>query len=870
MLIKRAKDFDASRTFRRLSARRWLLIIVSLCLLICIVLGSIYYGMVLVKTGQSISMSDWGKGIARAKLSVISNYFDGLTAKPEHIELDIKFKDVQKLEYKRQQALTEGNLISEDDDWVPATIQYNGEEYKADVRLKGDVSDHWRRADQWSYKVKMKGDHALFGMKRFAIQDPRTRNHMNEWLIHKLLARLDLISLRYDFIDVTINGKHQPIYAIEENFEKRLVEHNERREGPIMRYDQWFYWLDRAGLSPELAGASVSTYEEGRYTGEGRFAYEFELARSLLDLYRRGELPASKVFDVRRLARLFALTDLTGHFHATAIDNLKFYYNPVTSLIEPVGYDFNEFLPLVHAEGGISAEQLMPKQGADRDPMDWRSGLFLDREFYKQYIEALQMISDKKFLDDFFASVQDEFNDKMSILHSSYPWYKNQEYIRALLNPARTLQVYFHSVDSTARQAVLQIHNIHVLPAELLYLSYGDSLRILPVSNEPIPGYADDEPIRYTEARFALPVGMDASMLTATGWTLTYQILGTSNPRTEAVYPWPAVNDQSLAGDFLRRDPNAKDFDWIRFNEADKTITILPGKYVPAESIVFPTGYTVRASGGTEIDLKNGAVILTHSPLYWIGDEENRIKIFSSDSTGQGLAVLSEGKRSTLSYVEFDHLSNPKKDSWALTGCVTFYESPTTLSHCRFSNNHSEDCLNIVRSEFILEHSTFANTYADAFDSDFAKGSYDDMDFFNCGNDCVDISGTEITSMTNIRIDGAGDKGISVGEISHIVNANGVTIQNTEIAVASKDLSTVEMENLVVKDCKVVFTIYQKKPEFGPGWLQVTGLQATGTEKQFLLEKGSTLIIDGKPMEANEEDIKDILYGVQYGKASNR
>src|SRR3989339_447590 len=118
MLIKRAADSEVSRVFRWFGARRWLLVIISFFVLLAIVVGSIYYGMVLVKTGQSISLSDWGKGLARTKLSVITNYVDGLTARPERISIDIKFKDVQKLEYKRQQALAEGYLYSEDEDWV--------------------------------------------------------------------------------------------------------------------------------------------------------------------------------------------------------------------------------------------------------------------------------------------------------------------------------------------------------------------------------------------------------------------------------------------------------------------------------------------------------------------------------------------------------------------------------------------------------------------------------------------------------------------------------------------------------------------------------------------------------------------------------
>ena len=75
-------------------------------------------------------------------------------------------------------------------------------------------------------------------MKEFSIQHPKTRNYVYEWLFHEALKREDLLSLRYEFIDVTLNGKDLGTYALEESFEKRLIEHNGYREGPIVRFNE--------------------------------------------------------------------------------------------------------------------------------------------------------------------------------------------------------------------------------------------------------------------------------------------------------------------------------------------------------------------------------------------------------------------------------------------------------------------------------------------------------------------------------------------------------------------------------------------------------------------------------------------------------
>ena len=105
------------------------------------------------------------------------------------------------------------------------------------MRLKGDEVDHLR-GKKWSYRVKVKGDRTLLGLKVFSLQHPGTRNYLDEWFYHQLLEREDVLSLRYSFVHLTLNGKDMGIYALEEHFAKQLVEHHQRREGPIVRFDE--------------------------------------------------------------------------------------------------------------------------------------------------------------------------------------------------------------------------------------------------------------------------------------------------------------------------------------------------------------------------------------------------------------------------------------------------------------------------------------------------------------------------------------------------------------------------------------------------------------------------------------------------------
>ena len=97
------------------------------------------------------------------------NYVKGKISKPEKIFIDINFEDFQKLEYKRQEALDAGFLLSSPEDYVPATIKHRDKEVKVKLRLKGDLVDHLD-GDKWSFRIKVKGENTLFGMKTFSIQ----------------------------------------------------------------------------------------------------------------------------------------------------------------------------------------------------------------------------------------------------------------------------------------------------------------------------------------------------------------------------------------------------------------------------------------------------------------------------------------------------------------------------------------------------------------------------------------------------------------------------------------------------------------------------------------------------------------------------
>jgi hypothetical protein len=203
---------------------------------------------------------------------------------------------------------------------------------------------------------------------------------------------------------------------------------------------------------------------------------------------------------------------------------------------------------------------------------------------------------------------------------------------------------------------------------------------------------------------------------------------------------------------------------------------------------------------------------------------------------------------------------------WELSGAVNFHDAEVEISHASFTNNNCEDALNIIRSDFRMENTTFANTKSDAFDGDFVKGVIKNSTFVSAGNDGIDVSGSDI-ELSGIEINYPSDKGISAGEASTIKGRN-IRIIGGEIGIVSKDLSNVILDSVSLSNTRLGFSAFQKKSEFGTGKIEITGVDLINNELEYLIEKGSELVIDGVRASTVSNSVLDQMYGNEYGKSS--
>lgn len=823
---------------------------------------AVFFIAVAVRTGFAARV---GRIISSRSYLIPFNYLKGLSAIPERIDIHIKDMDMKAIAYDRYLALNKGYLLPDFRHEVPALIRYKDKMHKAKLRLKGNMPDHWS-GDRWSFRINLK-EGAILGMKQFSIQHPGTRDGLAEWYYKKLLEDKGLICQRYDFIDVGINGKRMGIYAIEEHFGNVLLAHNLRRDGPILYFNDNYLWesVVKAGennfndysqeayWAAEIEGYLPKDPEEHK-----DFMKNFAMARNRLELFRSGKIAASNIFDIKRTAKLFAVSELCGSLHSHEYPNVKFYYNPITGLLEPVGSDVGSIGTIDHLAG--SAE----KDEREDFFSTWERRLFEDKIFMKEYVRALEEISQDSYLDNFFKKNGHEADQKLKLLYKSYPWYsftgksilyKNQKFIRNALGPSKGLRAYAEEPIVKDSKLMLILGNIQTMPVEVLGVVYKKSILLSPAEETILAGKKRSSPADYRPVSFYIREGLSPSTISVADIAVKYRIPGSSSVRYETVSAWPYLPIGSAApAEAGRPKSNLHDFNCLVVEEGSKEIIFKSGEWDIKKDLIIPEGYRAVAGEGVRLNLSNSASIISYSPVSFNGSEEEPVSIYSGDATGQGLLVLNANGASLLRYVNFDNLSNPVQDGFMASGAVTFYESPVKISDCTFSNNRGgDDYLNIIRTDFELVRTVIRNTAFDAFDGDFTNGKIEDVHFINCGNDAIDLSGSAVR-IVDVYVDKAGDKGLSIGEESNVA-AYHVEIKNANIAAASKDKSELKMKDVSVRDCNRGFAVYQKKDEFGPSSMRVEKAVMEQVNSPYLVQAGSALTVDGKEIAENADEI---------------
>lgn len=821
---------------------------------------------------------------------------------------DMDFDNFERIRVKREEALKRGQLFASDEDFVPAELTFNNQTFPIKMRLKGDLTDHLE-TDKWSYRIHMKGDGRLFGLRRFSIQSPHTRAFHREQGFLYNLAYEGVLAPRYHFVNVEFNGKRKGIYALEEFVSREMIEANGRREGVLLAFDTTSYWEYYEGLnvafwilsSPGHLGvaAPIRVYQNNRIAQNKTLSAQSEAAIDKLRGFQEGRLQASEVFDIDLMAKYLAIVDLWKAPHALDTHNIRWYYNPITTKIEPIGFDANPS-PIALGESVLSARG---------GTVDHIRRIVDDPVILEAFIRQLDRILQPEYIGELRDAIGTDTNRSLQELRKEQPdlvsfWpglEQNQTLLRRLLDPplvgvaygrlnnnyldpsgqvqsvlnvdlanALSVPLTVIGVELDSKQSADEMNPSEIISINLVDEINGDDLmlrrrfaRLEFMMSDIFVGQAVrardfEDPLFFQTVRVSL--NEDSINLLESGGSakVLTQIPGQTKTRS---IPVKMMEFGITEGQVFPKIPTLNHFlnsyNFLSLEPDNRTLMIAPGNWRVHGDLVLPQGFALRAGPGTLISFDENAILLTTGPINLHGTEENPVVLQPNGESWGGILVLNADSPSVWEHVTVRNTTGVTRPGLGVTGGVTFYRSPTFLRNVRFLGSRAEDSLNVVLSGVDIIDSQFDDAISDAFDGDSVTGTVRSSVFRRIGGDAVDIASSDIRG-NNLIFQDVNDKAISVGEASR-ADFYDVVISDVGIGIVAKDNSIANARNVTINRAELAgIAAYQKKPEYGPARIYADDIEFVETKEVALVQKRSVMIVNSVEIPGTDINVESL------------
>ena len=800
----------------------------------------------------------------------------GLILNYQEININLPYENLIILEKNRKEILdTSKNSMRSDSqefDQVEGDISFNDQSARISLRLKGDRISHFEDKEKVSYKIEIVGENKIKGVRKFSFIKPRARNYIHEWLFHELVEDGNLIKLKYEFVKLKINGESQGLYVFEEGFDKDLIERNKRRNGPIFSVYEEF--------DSNIFNSKFELYNKNFWNREVNIN-QASFARNKLRGFISQKFNLEEVFDLEKWAYLFAIADLTQTHHGLAPNNVKFYYNPISGLFEPIPYDGHRFARNFHPKlidydnrntfeiaEICKSEKKANCNSNEEIKSKWLSGFFfnpngtLNKDFYLSYIKAIRKITSDQYLNTFFKKRKKSISEINSAIYSDYFLLDNVTYGK--YGPG----LYYFSKEDLYNRAKVLSDKVKV---KLNKISAIQTINQIVIENNDLKSNISLSLNGIICEKIENNWRKDFTYNINSNRDLSKKIKISRNQKDliKAKCGFIELKDKINGQIFTKKINYNNEFSFSEkeildrykkyFSKQKDTLYLKEKKTIISEDIILPKDFLVKIKPGEEIIILNNSFIISDSP--WIvGGGSKKVTIGgSSQNFGGGLVIKNSKRKSEFFNTNFKYLagveqrylsennykrsliltkySDTKKnnyiyekkytdnnyytltDKFNYTGAINFYNTKAVLNNCLFSKIDSEDALNLISSEFLIEKTNFDENSSDAIDVDFGNGSIIDSSFYNISNDAIDLSGSK-ASLENLFFSKVGDKLISVGENSH-VEIFKVVGEESYLGIASKDGSKSIVKNITLNQVKIPFASYRKKKSYDYGTLKI-------------------------------------------------
>lgn len=785
-----------------------------------------------------------------------NNWPKSFAMDPPVIELEVNDAGMVAMEAVVDSARQRGVIMPEGNAYVKGKFVVDGVEAKCKLRIKGKLSDHVK-GEKWSFRVIAKGGGGFLGMKRFSLQHPGTRNYLYDWFYHQLSKGEGIVALRYGFCKVRLNGDDLGIYAYEEHFGPELLENNERLKGPLVRFDPGLFWVHRLNGMEHRAfeeayadyqAAALDAFDSEDIVNDPEQLRYFQQALLLMDGFRRGELAADQVFDISKMAKRHAIIDLVGGHHSMDWSDVKFYYDPGAQRLEPVSYESFSAFPTKQLAG---SGRFSGKSNAGAELHD---ALFNDAAFFAAYVHELEHVSRKEYLDSTFAAIAGALDTASATLYAEFPYkeldrtiyYKNQDIVQRSLNVPKAVHAYLQGY--AGGKTALKLVAINSLPVEVVGLRAGDGVLLPPAQRTIVPARRAGGLSLSTTAEFP----MDRALDTLAGKAmLVCRILGAARTLEVEVFPGALPEPGAMDALLSRMEPNVDRFDLLVVNDSARTIHVRPGNWKITETMVVPAGYRFMATAPLNLEIGNGASIISYSPLLWNGSDEAHIRVFSSDSTSHGIHVIGAAGKSHLSLVDLEGLSRYEQDQ-ATSADLSFHNCSADLANCNFTGT-GNTLVDLSVGTLSAVGCTFKGG-SDQLELHYVRGTVRSCRFVGAFDDAVSVEGG-VVGMKDTEVVGA--KGIGAKATSGArLSLESVDMRSVAQGIEVRAGASLTAKGGAIDAMQVGVVASKASMRDGPARATLQAVKLVAKETAVVCGEGSSVVVDGKEVGAGAPSAK--------------
>ncbi len=705
-------------------------------------------------------------------------------------------------------------------EYVPARFRSGNESWPVQVKLRGLMSLHYLKMRP-SLRVKFPRDRLFEGKRQINLSDPYDKGLTIDATTNRELERYGILTWDSRFVIVRVNDELQGLFQEIEQFGRSMADRTGRPEGFIFSGDGQLFGSEGPGYDKARGAIErVMACRQGGEPGADGCGWDF----------------FSSYFDVDRWAWAGAMIALLHSAHAWDGDNLRLFWDPARGKFEPVPWDYF-YYPL--DPGSADGE---PRLGGDY------AAAFYGIDRYRQERDSRLWILLNERVDPMIERARSHFEELAPALigdvrHPSFELdrERQRQFETTLDGNRRQLRALLERDDLRARTwrtsagLVVQIENHAKAFAEVTGLVASSARGRVSVPIDPliVDGTWGGAPGRATLV-IELPPGLRPGALEATNG-VTGAPVDPGAIRIEAGSgPAPGLTATPAPALQIALDNVRVDADQVTFG---------PGIVHLARALEVPSSHDVVFAPGLDLRMGPGATLGIYGDLESVGRADAPVRISGAAKAPWG-GIFVQGTRTEPRQVHLEHTlvvggSGAQNARTWFTAPFAVHDGRVRIRESEFRDAGADDGINLKYCEVEIDDSRFVRALDDAVDCDFCRGVLRNNWIEDAGGDGLDFSGSDVDVEGN-RIEGCGDKGMSVGERT-VARISGNRIRGCRTGIAVKDLSNATIQDTRLEDLEVGLALYVKKPTFGPSHARLERVEMNNVATTLVRDASCTL-----------------------------